>query len=461
MPNKCATKDRNGNPCRAYAIIIGGDDNESRFCKNHLYMNDYTEEMLAATKLCGGCKKMYFIADDGKTCDKCRSRGGENRDIKHAVVVICTHKDCPYQIFETTEFCKRHQPKSYIEETLAAGLKLCVNHIRGCRAQLEPSYAFTKCKDCLQKDREIDNAKRESATQVRQFCGNGDGLVTMVCTVCVQDKPTEDFHGMYGITKTCKACRDDNKIQDARRDREHRLELGRIGEKKRECLFNRCLKSAQKRKIAFYLSFDEFCAIIEKPCAYCGIIDESIPNGVDRKNSDMAYSVDNCVSACQICNYMKGSLSVSVFYKRIVHILSYHRKIKNPLYFPEIFPDHFATPYIKYANKATIKEMPFELTLEDYENMICMDCYICGKKSGDFHTNGIDRFVNDLGYVTGNMRSCCFECNIMKQEYSFDDIIDKMQRTYDVCSLVQIIENLSSDGENTKIMSRAGNKKTG
>lgn len=71
---KCLAKDRNNNGCRNYY------QPGSRFCKNHQYMNDYTEAMLEQTRLCSGCKKMYYLEPGINQCSTCHSRGTANRE---------------------------------------------------------------------------------------------------------------------------------------------------------------------------------------------------------------------------------------------------------------------------------------------------------------------------------------------------------------------------------------------
>jgi hypothetical protein len=39
------------------------------------------------------------------------------------------------------------------------------------------------------------------------------------------------------------------------------------------------------------------------------------------------------------------------------------------------------------------------------------DCYMCGKKSNEYHLNGIDRVNNKNGYMIGNILPSCGDCN--------------------------------------------------
>jgi len=51
---------------------------------------------------------------------------------------------------------------------------------------------------------------------------------------------------------------------------------------------------------------------------------EILFNGIDRKDSSLSYTIDNCVSCCKICNLAKNELSVDDFYKWIERIAIYN-----------------------------------------------------------------------------------------------------------------------------------------
>lgn len=108
-------------------------------------------------------------------------------------------------------------------------LKKCTNHIRGCRVILADDYHFKKCTECLRKERERDHKQRHAVPEQVATQENHK-----ICTTCCQEYPLEHFQGMKSETKTCKACRDSNKKQDAKRDKDHRNALDRICSKKPE-----------------------------------------------------------------------------------------------------------------------------------------------------------------------------------------------------------------------------------
>lgn len=94
---------------------------------------------------------------------------------------------------------------------------------------------------------------------------------------------------------------------------------------------------AKKRNIGFALSEKEFADLTSQICTYCGSEPREIKskkdsfstrlmNGIDRKNSDLGYTLENCVPCCKICNYMKHELSEEDFFKHINKILSFYRE---------------------------------------------------------------------------------------------------------------------------------------
>ena len=52
-------------------------------------------------------------------------------------------------------------------------------------------------------------------------------------------------------------------------------------------------------------------------------------------------------------------------------------------------------------------------------------------KFNENHTNGIDRFDNNKGYFIDNVNSCCGECNFIKKDYIFEDIMNKFKLIYE------------------------------
>lgn len=86
------------------------------------------------------------------------------------------------------------------------------------------------------------------------------------------------------------------------------------------------------KKRDFLLTREEFKLLIESVCFYCGKEPQQnlkrskstqtqiLYNGIDRKDSSVGYTMENCVSACRLCNQAKSILSIEDFKSHIKRI---------------------------------------------------------------------------------------------------------------------------------------------
>ena len=419
----CLAIDRNLKGCRRHRI------GETQFCNLHQYMSQYSEDMIANQTICSCCRKAYYLENGRKICNGCRERSKVNVVKNREKVVLCGKSGCKFKKSEENNYCNMHQLCIFEDETKEMNKKLCYNVIRGCRSQLEMDYKFSKCPDCLEIERAKDHKRRNKAKQqYKEGAVENSIRESKLCTICCIERPMEMFIGIAtSETKSCKICRDDNKRQDLKRDKEHRNELARtnIYEK-----YRGYQKACDERCLDFRLTFDEFISIVNNDCEYCGYKNTNFVNGIDRKSSSVGYILENCAACCKMCNYMKGSLSVDVFIKRVEHILTNQNKINGNLY-PQCFPNHKCSPYNFYKQRALEKKIDFSITKEDYNNIKQNDCFICGKQSDENNTNGIDRMDNNKGYVLDNVNACCSECNYMKYTWNYDKFINKLLAIYE------------------------------
>ena len=410
---KCLSKDRNNRCCRNNQI------NQTNFCKLHQYMCNYTLDMLNSIQLCKGCNKMHYFENDNKTCESCRTR---DKSQYKKEVVLCKKDGCKFKKSEENIYCGKHQIHIFIDETITQGKKLCKNYIRGCKSQLHTEYKFTKCQECLENERVKDKINRDNVKELNTHLESN----VKFCSTCCKQFNMIDFNGNKPNTetKTCLSCREKNKKQDKLRDKTHRNLLSRININQS---FSSYIKDAKRRNIDFHLSKELFCNIIEKNCHYCGEINEEKKfNGIDRMESTLGYSVENCVSCCSLCNYLKNRTPMNIFLKRVRHIVSY--KENNISLFDESFPDFISGNYKQYKISARIRGFGFSLSESTFYDITKNECYMCGKKNSVTHRNGIDRYDNSLGYIETNCKSCCNTCNMMKNKYPFNDIISKFNK---------------------------------
>lgn len=119
------------------------------------------------------------------------------------------------------------------------------------------------------------------------------------------------------------------------------------------------------------------------------------------------------------------------------------RLFSKPLGRPAI-PDaasHIRKYYGRYQKSATERGLSFELTIDEFTEIIEKDCVYCGappkeKKIGatcygTYKCNGIDRIDNNIGYTKANSVPCCSECNFCKGTLSKDEFLELVQKVYE------------------------------
>jgi hypothetical protein len=124
---------------------------------------------------------------------------------------------------------------------------------------------------------------------------------------------------------------------------------------------------------------------------------------------------------------MKGCLGPTIFINRIEHILTHMGLFQGELH-PEDFKDIKNVEYSHYKCRANKKEIEFKLSKSEFNEKIKDPCYLCGKNTTEIHKNGIDRFDNEKGYILNNIKSCCGNCNYIKRNNQYDEMIDKCMK---------------------------------
>jgi hypothetical protein len=92
---------------------------------------------------------------------------------------------------------------------------------------------------------------------------------------------------------------------------------------------------AKIRGLSFSLSNDEMKLFFSQNCFYCNAFPRNAVikkdkfksykltyNGIDRINSNLGYSIDNCVPCCSQCNWSKSNLSLSDFNEWIGRLIT-------------------------------------------------------------------------------------------------------------------------------------------
>jgi hypothetical protein len=90
----------------------------------------------------------------------------------------------------------------------------------------------------------------------------------------------------------------------------------------------------------------------------------------------------------------------------------------------------------QYAKRANKKELKFELTIEEFINLVQSNCHYCGAiPNGKTHSkylkrNGIDRVDNAVGYIIENCVPCCAMCNASKSNKTLSQFLEWIKRVF-------------------------------
>jgi hypothetical protein len=118
-----------------------------------------------------------------------------------------------------------------------------------------------------------------------------------------------------------------------------------------------------------------------------------------------------------------------IFLRSVEHISTFTGKVNGNLD-TCAFKDCISAIICDYINRSKRKNIPFELTRQEFEDLQKLPCYLCGKTCSAFHRNGVDRVNNNIGYTLDNCKPCCKQCNWMKGTYSLDIFLDKLTKIY-------------------------------
>ena len=378
-------------------------------------------------------------------CEPCRKREKDRDDARKARAVEKAQEDDPL-----TKFCKNCEKTQPLDEFVGAKNKGYVKSCKTCREtwirndkNRDKEHRNALAREASKKPENIATKKawEEANPEVREKIGKKSRA----------KRAAKDIDGyLQHNANVMKNWRDRNpeKMEEANRKRRESLDVH----------YKIYQRTARLKKLKFELSEEEFKTLVVNPCYYCSIIDEKGFNGIDRMNQSIGYIQSNGVSCCAMCNWLKGSLDSATFIKRIRHIHSFYRVTEPPHKHPECFPDAKCVSYASYRSRAEKKELEFAITNDNYKSIILQDCYLCGKKSTNTNTNGIDRVDNTIGYTIENCKACCKECNHMKNNFGLEELLCKFERIQDnwkvrelpvlpaqINSIVQMAEKMTKE----------------
>lgn len=190
--------------------------------------------------------------------------------------------------------------------------------------------------------------------------------------------------------------------------------------------FNDTKNWAFKNDIPFEITKEQIIDISKNPCFYCkDLYDEYCVDAVDVATGFVKGNVKPC---CRLCNRFKKDHNYKDFVRIMCNIGFKHSPTLSqwtPNYqFLDPRKDLKSSSFKQYACNQKGRE--FQLTETEFHALTNQACHYCGilKK------NGIDRVDSKQGYIPGNMVASCAPCNLMKNNFSKQDFIDKAVKIF-------------------------------
>lgn len=103
--------------------------------------------------------------------------------------------------------------------------------------------------------------------------------------------------------------------------REERLVKNRAYSQSLKGKWNTFKCQVRARGLENNLTFEEYSSFWQKPCYHCGTPIATI--GIDRLDSSINYTLDNSVSCCAHCNYMKLDYTEDEWIAQMLTILKH------------------------------------------------------------------------------------------------------------------------------------------
>lgn len=305
------------------------------------------------------------------------------------------------------------------------------------------------CYRCLERGKVKDH--KPERIEYRKNWRENNPERTMIYDLTQKEKEMKelDYHAKEAAYAKTYRANNKDKIQEA-------------NEKKKNDIYERLKilkRRAKANKIPWALKDDDALFMISSLCHYCNSKTKGACNSIDRMYSDKGYELNNCVSCCDICNYIKNTIDYDDFLKIVEHICFYNKLHLNAHCNYKCNRDCVTNGFSSYRSSAKTRGKPFWITKDEFYFVIQENCYICGKKNlrnenGEItNYNGVDRFDNNVGYVFDNCKACCNSCNMMKLDYDYDLFLEKILNIFiNICVNNNYYPNSE---ENKKIPSKS------
>ncbi len=389
-------------------------DTPDQYCGRHHRNKEYDEGVVAGNRWCRfffrGCSNtINDLPQNISSCKECRAKKKTNAN--------CEHEDCKSQALNKEKFCGKHLRDKYRLEEIEKGITYC-DIDRGCFNQCEKDKS--SCTECLFKANLKTKKRFDERRNQNEILKHID-TNTRICVKC-----GKDFE-KYSTTKKDEAQKCLNCFEIQLRAEVSRTKRSRNYKAERftnlKSHYSMYINNSINRNKEIPLQFSEFCNIVVKPCYYCNYFKEDEVNGIDRINNDIGYELSNCVPCCELCNRMKSFYHPSFFIDKAKIMCG---QIKAAPEFYEKWKIYYNRSinrtYSAYKSDTIKRDIPFNLTQEEFTSIIMQRCYLCGYKQRQ--GIGIDRFDNTIReYTLNNCKPCCASCNNAKFNYEYTTFI--------------------------------------
>ena len=402
---------------------------ENKYCGKHQlqFFLDSTIELglNSCVNSIRGCRSQMENTYEFSRCQACLSNDREKDHVKRGAVNKDTNE------MTVTTIMKSTNEMTYANEIMEKQCSTC------CKMypmnMFEGQNGITKtCQDCRDANKKADEkrnnahvkelARKNSQKPERKDVKKAwnDANYEKVTMYCIQHRKKQIENGPEEYLKhnaeIMKSWRDKNpeKVEEINLKKVNNI----------DAYYTVYKNSAETKQLCFEINKETYLNIVKQPCNYCGILQDKGFNGIDRIDSAIGYTLDNCVSCCAMCNYMKKCLSVDIFLKIVEHVITYNKMGEGKLY-PEAFNDVKSVSYTRYKYSAKERNISFDISRECFYEKVKYSCYLCGKENTETHKNGLDRVENNIGYIDTNVKSCCGSCNLFKSDIELSAFLKK------------------------------------
>lgn len=406
------------------------------FCKNHLYMKDYTEYQLENLESCSTCR-LAFYSNEFKTCDKCRKKNVDKKAKRKEKIISCKKEGCKNKKSKENEFCGKHQ-KDYLKSEAE---KLDKRNCTKCAKIMKKSCKYANCRKCREK-RQKQEKKYRSGKNVSNSDDEDNNIKKKKNNKNASSE--EDVKPKKKNSKYDSSSDEDKKPKKKKGSKNNKNDSSSdedIKPKKKKSVCADCKKK-----------FDSFLTFHKKPSRRCEDCHQKQkdyektrpkrireykkenmnPEQLDshhkkmnnrkirrKENPKLATVKDQIARAKEV-----DKIGYDKYHeKRAIQQKNWRKqKKKEGIYKGNQYGDTMKRLLYVYTRSAKLNGVKWELICEQFEILVNDNCFYCGfydKKMG------IDK-KNPMGdYTEKNSVPCCANCNYMKGCVNWDIFINK------------------------------------